>query len=519
MRKTAPLSVFSILISIQAVNANAQAPSKCADLMKYQPPAAALEITLAERREHYTPPPPRVGPPITAAFPPHCHIEGALDRRAGDDGKPYAIGFAINLPDEWNGRFLFQGGGGLNGTVQPPLGAGAAGDTPALSRGFAVASTDSGHQGQGPFDAAFFADQEALLNFHQFANAKVTIIAKQLIAEYYGSPARHSYFVGCSTGGREGMVMSQRFPFYYDGIVAGAPAMRTGLSNLALKWISVQLNRVATRDASGKPVPGTAFTEAERKLIVNRFLETCDANDGLADGLVFDTHGCRFDPAALVCQADKRDQCLRAEQAQALQRAFAGPKDSTGYPVYTGFLFDTGIAAQGFIPGLLMGGTSPVDPAGGAALQQDVDAEARAATEPVASFGDSTWTNLNSFSGNGGKLIFYHGVSDAWFSALDTIDYYERMSAANGGMEQVRNWSRAFLVPGMLHCNGGQALDRFDMLTAIVDWVEKGKAPDRIIATGRAYPGRSRPLCPWPEFARYTGSGDSEDEVNFECRE
>jgi feruloyl esterase len=512
-------SILGIVICLLGQNTAARSQEQCANMNVYGLPSTQMEITLAEWRENYTPPPTPFGAPVSAVFPPHCHVEGVIDRRTGADGKPYAIGFAVNLPDDWNGRFLFQGGGGLNGTLQPPLGLTAAGGTPALARGFAVASTDSGHQAQAPFDAAFFADQEAMLNFHQFANARVTIIARQIVADYYGREADYSYFVGCSTGGREGMIMSQRFPFYYDGIVAGAPAMRTGFSNLALKWVSVSLNQAAQKDAAGKPLPNSTFSETDKQLIIDTLLQTCDGRDGVTDGLVFDVSGCDFDPDRLVCKSGKNDSCLSAAQARALKQAFAGPKNAAGSPVYTGFPYDTGIATGGFIPGLLGGGTSPVDPAGRTALEQDVDAEARAASDQSAAFGDSTWTNLTSFSGNDGKLIFYHGVSDAWFSALDTIDYYRRMSAANGGMDQVRNWSRAYLVPGMLHCNGGQALDRFDLLTAIVDWVENEKAPDRVTATGRAYPGRSRPLCPYPEFAHYTGNGDSEAAENFDCRD
>jgi len=485
----------------------------------YQLSSNSSHITAADWRENYSPPPSPIGQPGTRTYPPHCHIEGVLDQRTGYDNKPYAITFAINLPDDWNGRFLFQGGGGLNGSLNPPLGTVASGDNPALTRGFAVASTDSGHKGQGPFDASFIADQEALLNFYQFANARVTAVAKQIIADYYGHSADHSYFVGCSTGGREGMIMSQRFPYYYDGIVSGAPAMRTGFSNLALKWISVSLNLVAPKDSTGKPDRRNAFSDKQKQLIINSLLKTCDANDGIADGMVFDSRGCGFDPADLTCKAQRDDSCLSQPQVQALKKAFAGPVDSRGRQVYPGFLYDTGINASGFIPGLLAGGTSPVDAAGGVVMQQDVDAEATAASEPLASFGDSTWTNLNSFSGHGGKLIFYHGNSDAWFSALDTIGYYERMSAANGGMDKVRDWSRAFLVPGMGHCSGGQALDQFDMLTAIVNWVENGNPPERVTATGRAFPGRSRPLCPYPEFAHYTNSGDKDDATSFECRQ
>jgi feruloyl esterase len=153
-------------------------------------------------------------------------------------------------------------------------------------------------------------------------------------------------------------------------------------------------------------------------------------------------------------------------------------------------------------------------------LQQDVDAEAATqAANPQAILSDTaSWTNLNTFSGHGGKLIFFHGMSDPWFSANDTIDYYTRMEAASGGAQQVQSWSRLFLSPGMGHCAGGQSLDSFDLLTALVDWVEKGTAPDAVIATGRAFPGAQPALCAYPKSAYYKGSGDTQDAKNFECR-
>jgi feruloyl esterase len=170
------------------------------------------------------------------------------------------------------------------------------------------------------------------------------------------------------------------------------------------------------------------------------------------------------------------------------------------------------------LPGLLHGGQV----VGGAAntIGMDVDAAVeRVRADPAEPLSTSSrWTNLNTFSGHGGKLLFWHGVSDPWFSALDTVDYYERLTKANGGPEPVRNWSRLFLVPGAGHCGGGPSLDTFDALSAMVRWVEQGRAPDSLTATGRAFPGRSRPLCAYPLHAHYTGQGDPEDAASFECR-
>ncbi|MES1263778.1 MAG: DUF6351 family protein, partial [Peristeroidobacter soli] len=189
-------SLASVIVVLVAPVAGAA--QSCAALAKFAMPELGVVVRQAQEKEGV------------------CRVDGVIDERTGRDGKPYAIGFAVALPSHWNGRFLFQGGGGLNGSVQPPLGGAYAGDNSALARGFAVASTDSGHQATG-FDAAFFRDQQASLNFLYQAVAEVTVVAKSMIARHYGKPQQHAYFVGCSTGGREAMMMSQRFPNYFDG--------------------------------------------------------------------------------------------------------------------------------------------------------------------------------------------------------------------------------------------------------------------------------------------------------------
>jgi hypothetical protein len=507
--------------SVPKPAAFAQASNKCADLMKLQIPGVSLFVSRAEW--HAAGPAPALPPParpITSPLPAYCRLDGKIDRRTGADGKPYAIGFALGLPDDWNGRFLFQGGGGLNGSVRPPYGANAAGETPALARGFAVVSTDTGHEGTGAFDSGFFRDQQASLDFAYVAVGRVALLAKQIIAEYYRKPPDRSYFSGCSTGGREAMLMTQRYPAYFDGVVSGAPAMRTGFSGIGDRWVAVTLNQIAPKDAAGDPIPSQALSESDKKLIMAGLLNVCDAKDGLKDGMIFNTRACDFDPTVLTCKGAKTDGCLTSEQANAVKKAFAGPRDSKGNQVYPGFLYDTGITATGGIPGLLTVGPSPLGPRN-LSTELDVNKEVAAAAGSQSRVGDTdSWTNLNTFSGRGGKLIFYHGVSDPWFSALDTVDYYERMTRNNGGVDQARGWSRLFLAPGMGHCDGGSAaLDNFDLLTAVVNWVETDEAPDSVIARGRAFPGRTRPLCPYPASAQYKGEGDIEDAKNFVCRD
>jgi feruloyl esterase len=515
------LSILTVVLLAVQLTAFGQSSSKCSDMAKFRSPGVALEITRAEIVPAGRAAGARGGP-AGPNLPEHCRIDGMMDRRTGTDAKTYGIRFAIALPENWSGQYLQQGGGGLNGNVAQPTGAQVAGDQPALARGFAVATTDTGHQSSGgAFDGSFMQDQQAALDFEYIANGRVAVLAKQVIESYYGRPPAHTYFVGCSTGGREAMLMAQRYPLYFDGIVAGAPAMRTGHSNLATRTVTVALNRIAPKGQDGRPVPGGALSDGDRRAIIAKLLDVCDARDGVKDGMIFDVTGCNFKPADLQCSAAKMEGCLSKEQVDAIQTGFLGPKDSRGNPVYPGFFFDTGITATGGgIPGLLATGNSPLGPPS-AAVQQDVDAEAaRVNSNPTAIIGDSwSWTNLTTFSSHGGKLMFYHGVSDPWFSAKDTIDYYQRMTMANGGEAKVKDWSRLFLSPGMGHCNGGSAaLDTFDLLSAVVNWVEKNSPPESVTATGRAFPGRSRPLCPFPQHAQYNGSGNPEDAANYSCR-
>lgn len=484
--------------------------AECAALAEWSNGPADLRITEAVYSTNRVPRGPGFGPP-PAPLPPHCHIEGSFEHRVGVDGREYAIRFAINLPDNWNGRFLYQGGGGLNGTLQEPTGANATGGESALERGFAVASTDSGHTGAG-FDASFMADQQAMLNFQYQANAKVTEVARPMIEAYYGRPIAHSYFVGCSTGGREGMIMAQRFPHLFDGIVSGAPAMRTGVSNLALRWISVELGKVTN--------PRDPFTPDEERLIMDALMKRCDALDGHEDGLIFNRSACDFDPRELACSKASGSACLADEKADALARALGGPVNAAGYPVYVSFPYDSALDDQGFIPGLLLGGGNPPEGTHGADMQsQDVDAEYFEAVAMDEAIGTTaTQYNVSTFILEGGKHIFYHGEGDAWFSSNDTVRYFERMAEANRNIKEVDEYARLYLVPGMGHCAGGErTVDTFDLLTPLVEWVENGTPPGAVVATGRSMPGESRPLCPWPTYAHFEG-GDPARAESYSCR-
>jgi len=454
------------------------------------------------------------GPPLATALPAHCRIEGMINERKGAGGKTYGIGFAIALPDDWNGRFLLQGGGGLNGSVGAPIGPVASGDRPALSRGFAVISHDSGHKGAG-FDDSFLVDQRAALDFAETSVLTVARLGKDITTRYYGKPISHSYMTGCSTGGREGMLASQRYPELFDGIIVGAPAMRTGDSNLGVEYTQVLFNQAAPKGPDGKPIMAQVLNAAARKTIIDGILGQCDGLDGLKDGMIENVAQCRFDPKKLLCKPGQKEGCISAGQVRALELGLAGPKDKAGYPIYVPMAADTGIASTpiGYLP---TGGPGPFGPPS-SATSIDLDARANEVRNHAWQRLTDTnyWTGLNTYLDRGGKMIFYHGVSDFWFSPFATTDYYDRAAKTNG--KAFTDASRLYMVPGMLHCAGGNSFDQFDMLSPLVDWVEQGKAPESIAAQRRAPSTETRPLCPFPSHAQYDG-GDAKVAASFSCK-
>jgi len=476
-----------------------------------------LTITSATHRSASLARPAAVpGAPPASALPAHCLVEGTMDPHRGADGREFAIGFALALPDEWNGRFLLQGGGGLNGNVGAPIGPVAAGSQPALARGFAVISHDSGHKG-AVFDASFMTDQRAALDFAETSVRTVALAGKAMTERFYGRSIGHSYMTGCSTGGREGMLAAQRYPELFDGVVVGAPAMRTGHSNLAIEYSAVQFNQAAPRDAQGLPLVDRIFSAADRQTILAGLLRQCDGLDGRDDGMIMNVAQCRFRPAALQCAGEKADGCLSGAQVAAMESAFAGPKDAAGYPAYVPVPYDTGIVFTGpGLPGYIPTGTPGVFGPATRALTIDIDARLRAIEADAGERLTNThvWTDLDTFLGRGGKLLFFHGVSDPWFSANDSWDYWLRAAATNG--PAFTQASRYYMNPGMMHCGGGNAFDRFDLLGPLVDWVENGRAPENLVAS-RADGSASRPLCPHPAYPHYEG-GDPGLAASYSCR-
>jgi len=466
-------------------------------------------------------------------LPEHCLVRGTLNPRKGTGGRPFGIGFELRMPTQWNRRFLFQGGGGLDGVVNPAVGTLPNSSGPvALARGFAVVSTDAGHGGS-PIDASFALDQQARIDYAYNALDKVTLEAKRLIERYYGAAPAHSYFVGCSNGGRQAMTAAQKLPLYFDGVVAGDPTI--GFSRVAIDevWNVQQVAKIAPKDAEGRPILAKAFSDADLALVKTALLKRCDAMDGLRDGMINDWQRCDFNPAVLICKERKTAACLTKGQVGALRALHDGPRTPAGQSIYGPFNYDTGIASSSW-RGMRLGtsqtgASNAADATLGAGQfkyfqltppEPDFDPHAPLdygkvleRVRATAAMADADSPYLETFARRG-KLIAYNGLSDQGLASSELVRWYQKMLAATGSAG--RDNVRLYLVPGMLHCGGGEATDRFEMLDAVVDWVEESKVPDRVLATSRQRPGLSRPLCPFPGVARYKG-GKEEDAGSFRC--
>lgn len=493
----------------------------------------------------------------------HCLIKGRMNARKGSDGQDYAIGFEMRLPQAWNGRFFHQANGGIDGVVQPALGALGGGPlTGALAQGFAVISSDAGHTGrQNP---RFGAEPRARADYGYKAVGELTPMAKALIAAAYGKGPDRSYIGGCSNGGRHTLVAAARQGDQYDGYLVGAPGYRLPNAALAQLWAAPQWKALATPGAT-VPHPfapnariadlGTALTAAERATVARAVAERCDAIDGARDGIVADSAACQatfnVDRDVPECSGGRDGQCLSAAQKRLLAAVHAGARTRSGQPIYASFPWDTGISganwaqwkfvnAQVLDPAagyIFMSPPRPVDPfaldieEGWKAIYTVDPAFGESADAAISMPGKDDPTNLAPLRARGARMIVYHGNSDAIFSAHDTVALMQRMDRALGG--KADDVARYFPVPGMAHCTGGPATDQFDALTPLVRWVEQGEAPAGLAAAARGpgnpgganaelpagwAPKRTRTLCPWPKVSRYNGSGSLDDAASFSCR-
>jgi hypothetical protein len=530
-----------------------------------EPTARILTATLNARSESHIDPaaPPWMGP--IAAMPEHCEVIGVMRERTGADGQHYAVKFHLRMPLDWNGRFLFQGGGGTNGMLGVANGSLQPGQPTALEKGYAVVSTDTGHDNMVNNDAAkqgtvaFGHDYLARLEYSEKALDSVATTAKRIVKRFYGRAAQHNYFAGCSNGGREGMVFAQRFPEQFEGIVAAAPAFAVPKAAIAEAWDTQAFGALAVREGlkqnNGLPDLVRTYSDADFAILAAAVASACDALDGVVDGMVQNLAACTTSKvrpalAARTCTAAKEASCLSRDQVDTLIRSLGGPHDSKGQSLYAEWPWDIGIGSSTWriwkigAPGgmeainVMLGSpalsalfvTPPVDvsaaPNAGLRYQLDFnfDRDAPKIFAHTAEFPRSGWelvgaqsTDLTRFRAHGGKLLVPHGGSDPIFSINDTIDWWRKVDAANHNA--AADFVRVFAVPGMNHCAGGPATDQYDALRAVVDWVEGGTAPDKIDATAgpmSPWPGRKRPLCPYPKIARYR-LGDLNRAESFAC--
>ena len=451
----------------------------------------------------------------------YCRVDGKV-AVAGNE-----VNFRVGLPDNWNGKFYFQGVGGLGGTIGSL-------DT-GLARGYASASTDTGHTSDDPNWAANRAKE---IDYGHRGTHVTAVAAKAITSKFYARDVQHAYFNGCSNGGRQAMMEVQRYPDDFDGIIGGHPA--TGTPMQAGRALVYQ-HMLAS--------PENLLNDASIELLDRATLGACDASDGLADGLITDPRACRFNVDSLACKSGGSEDCLTAGQITTVKMIYGGAKTADGKTY-----------AHGFPPGheggtsgwrqWITGASPPVKQADGLL--------AYSGGRPPAGFGlmepnfrvlalddddpSFNWRvfkldrdlprlkvmteilspldpDLRPFRKRGGKLIMWHGWADPGISASGTVDYYEQMVKKVGGQQEADSFARLFMIPGMHHCSGGPGPNSFDMLPVLEAWVEKGVAPSQVVAS-RIVDGkttRTRPLCPHPQVARYRGTGGIDDAASFVC--
>ena len=535
-RRIAVLAASVALISGVATPATAADPASCASLASLHLPDTT--ITLA-------------APVTDGPLPPYCRVVGVIRPTADSQ-----IGFETWLPlQNWNGKFNGVGGGGFAGAISTDA------MSRALLRGYATASTDTGHVGVGPFpglpapslDGTWaLGHPEKVIDFGPRSLHLTTQNAKAIVHAFYGRGASHSYYVGCSTGGRQGLMEAQQFPHDYDGLVVGAPA------NF---WTHLLAGGAAAYQARLKD-PESYFPAAKLPLLEAAVNAKCDLKDGIADGVLNDPRQCDFKPSSLLCKAGQDPQtCFTAKQVVALEKIYRGAYNPrTGELIFPGLL--PGAETAGW-PAWVTGaapGFSLIDifstqyfkffvfqnPAYDL-LTFDFDADQAFNEASVGRFINAINPDLRPLQHRGGKILLYHGWNDPAISALNSVNYYESVVSFSTGrrdtrreaLGEVQEFFRLFMVPGMEHCGGGPGPNAFggafalpapttdaqhDLLNALERWVERGKAPAKIIATKYAGDNpagritRQRPLCPYPATAVYAGSGSTDDASNFKCR-
>ncbi|WP_033430925.1 tannase/feruloyl esterase family alpha/beta hydrolase [Saccharothrix syringae] len=479
--------------------------AECADLVR--------SFAIPGTRAHVT----RAEPVAAGAEAAHCAVLGYVEPR---------VRFHLKLPTTtYTGRYLQYGCGGYCGALVSP----SFPDCGAEIGGLAVAATDDGHVAGGPVpsaDGTWAADDQAARDDLAFrAPHVVSMAAKRLIEDFYGAPPSFSYFGGCSNGGREALLLAQRYPHDFDGIVAGAPVNYQSPLLVYQAWLA----RTNT-GADGRPV----LTADRLPALHDAVMRHCDHLDGLVDGQIDDPRRCDHDPAALRCPTGvDGPTCLTPAQVDVVRRLYAGPTDAHGRRLYpAGQERGSEPAWAGWVvPIPEFGGSSlatlladdylrymgyPMGTPHSSLAEFEFTAREFARLGVEGARGNAMSLDLGEFRRAGGRLILWHGWGDQGVPPRGLLDYYARLARHDGG--DVRRWARVFMVPGLQHCTGGTGLTAFDPFPALLAWVERGTAPDRVVAVGRNAAGevvRTRPVFPYPLTARYDGTGSIDDAANF----
>lgn len=495
----------------------------------------------------------------------HCSVAGVTGEHIGADGVDYGIEFELRLPDEWNERFVHQFNGGNDGSVVPAVGRLLGGDDSdtALSRGYAVVSSNAGHRGNANPDAGlaggarFGFDAQARRDYGYQAVATLNPLAEAMVEAYYDTAIEYSYGVGGSNGGRHAMVAASRMPDAFDGLLAGYPGFNLPKAAIQHAW-DVQAFHAVNGNVR------SAFSREDLNRVALNILAQCDNLDGLTDNWVADVDACqrKYNPDWLQCSPGQTRGCLSAAQVTALKTIHRGPHNSAGEQLYSDWAWDSGIGSGDWrfwkleSPIPPWGNNSLIAVMGSSSLAQlfttpptrvegspqaleayllafDFDRDAPLVRASNSQFPESAMDfmtppgadnpELENFRDAGGKLIVFHGVSDPVFSVRDTTRWYQKLDANNGNSAEA--FARYYRIPGMPHGAGGPAPDDFDFFSALVDWVEHGKQPEVIIAgvsvdhaDGQSALGNvTRKLCPYPLVARFDG-GDASLASNFVCR-
>jgi feruloyl esterase len=490
------------LVSAPPALASSPAVADCAEIANFVLPDVRIESTT------------RAAEPAA-----HCKVAGVIGPE---------IHFELLLPDTWNGKFLMGGGGGFVGSVQN-----SALINEPLQRGYATAGTDTGHQGGG-VDASWALNNLArLVNFGHVAIHRTAEVSKAIAHLYYGQAVARSYFTGCSRGGGQALMAAQRYPADFDGIIAGAPAYNW--TGIAAHGVQIQREMYPDPAALGSAV----VTQDNLQLLKREILAACDNLDGLADGVLDDPRDCNFDLGSIPqCVEDiPAAQCLTTQQRRAVSAVYDGASDAAGKQIIRGYPFGSEAEAGGWVP-WIVGGLSPIAP-GIPSLQfgfatgifkyfihqdpdwlyttqsfDDYDATSRLAGSVL----NATDPDLSAFKARGGKLLLWHGWSDPALSALVSIDYFDSVKA---GDDEVTDYFRLFLLPGVLHCAGGPGPSVVDYLTPLEAWVEKAEPPSQLTAYyppgGGGEQSEARPICAYPARARYEG-GSGRQAEDFSCK-